>query len=369
MCVRPSRPICSVSVDLDPIRSYYEIHGLGDAWRAMRLVVMERCVPRFVDLFERCGIPATFFVVGQDLDPRSDSDAARMARGLLRSLTARGHELANHSYRHDYRLTRRSPQRIGEDLRRAHDLISEMVGEAVVGFRAPGYNLSGEIVRELIAMGYRYDASICPAPIYYVTKAAVMAAMRLLGYTSGAVLGNCRALASPRFPYRPDPASPWRRGDAPLIEMPIAVTPWLRVPVIGTSLFVAPPRLRRRWLRRAKLDPFLNLELHGIDLADAREDDIPHELVRRQPDLAYPLSEKRAVLAEVLTMLAAGSEILRLDDAASRFEQVGAGERNHSYSVAQAGSPATEYYRSPCPARPAASAMTLTCGLLGKNER
>ena len=58
------------------------------------------------------------------------------------------------------------------------------------------------------------------------------------------MLTDPRALVAPPEPYRPDLARPWQRGGAPLIELPIAVTPGLRVPAIGTSLLLAPPRVR-----------------------------------------------------------------------------------------------------------------------------
>ena len=49
----------------------------------------------------------------------------------------------------------------------------------------------------------------------------------------------------------------------------MAVTPGLRLPVIGTSLITAPGWLRRHLVASALREPFFNLELHGIDLCDA----------------------------------------------------------------------------------------------------
>ena len=81
-----------------------------------------------------------------------------------------------------------------------------------------------------------------------------------------------RVEVPPPEPYRPDARAPWRRGQAPIVELPIGVTPLLRTPAIGTSLLLAPAWLRARLLRAMRRRPFFNLELHGIDLADADRD-------------------------------------------------------------------------------------------------
>ena len=95
--------------------------------------------------------------------------------------------------------------------------------------------------------------------------------------------------------------APWRRGQAPLVELPVAVTPWTRMPAIGTTLLVAPAWVRNaarwpRWRGRS----FFNFELHGIDFADAEKDGIPGELVERQPDLRVPIADKLARLDAML---------------------------------------------------------------------
>src|SRR5262249_38606504 len=155
--------------------------------------------------------------------------------------------------------------------------------------RAPGYDVSAEMLEIVAGLGYVYDSSIFPAPGYYVAKAAVMAGLRLVGRRSGAVMTDPRALLAPADPYRPSPRAPWRRGQATVIELPIAVTPGLRLPAIGTNLLLFPTPLRAAWLERMRGRSFFNLELHGIDLVDADLDGIPTELVARQPDLRAPL--------------------------------------------------------------------------------
>ena len=294
--------IVSVSVDLDAIACYYRIHALpGPPPEPARAAILRRCLPRFAELFARHGVRATFFVVGADVE----EDAAGRAR--LGELARAGHELASHSHTHPYDFVRLGGARMAEEIDRAHAAVGACAGAAPVGFRAPGYEISAEAIELLRARGYRYDSSVFPAAPYYAAKAAVMAAMRVVGRRSGSILGSPRVLLAPLDPYRPradDPYDPvGAHGNDDFVELPIAVTPAARLPVIGTSLILAPGWLRRHLVTSALRAPFFNLELHGIDLADAAGDEIPPALVARQPDLRRALEHKREALEFTLTAI------------------------------------------------------------------
>lgn len=311
------RRVCSVSIDLDPLRCYYEIHGLGTPPAGLRHVVLHRGLPRFAELLAAYDIRATFFVVGQDL---AEDEPAGTNRKLLAELAAAGHELGNHSEHHLYDLGRQGRETVRAEIERAHERIAEVAGHPPVGFRAPGYDLSPAMAEALMALGYNYDSSIFPAPLYWAAKAAVMGVMAMGGRHSGAVMSNPRALTAPLLPYRLEARAPWRRGQAPLVELPVAVSPRLRIPVIGTTLLGGPEAVRTRLLESMRERPFFNFELHGIDLIDAADDGIPVELVARQPDLRVPLVEKRRALAATLERLAPDFRFAPLREVASEVQ-------------------------------------------------
>lgn len=317
----PAAHTCAVSIDLDGIGCYYQIHALGPAPGELEHVVLERALPRAAALFAARGLAVTWFVVGRDADPGAAHGASdRAARGAnaarLGELAARGDELASHSYSHPYDLARLAPAAIAREVAECDRVLRAIAGVPPRGFRAPGYDVSPAVLDALAAHGYRYDSSVFPAPAYYLAKAAVMAALAIAGRPSGAVLTDPRALAAPAAPYRPAMTAPWRRGQAPLVELPIAVTPWARLPAIGTSLLVAPEALRARIAAAMERRAFFNLELHGIDFADAHADGIPAQLVARQPDLRLPAEEKLARLDALLTRLARTWDFARLEDVA-----------------------------------------------------
>lgn len=322
----PAPRRCAISIDLDGLPCYYRIHGLGEPPEELEHVILERALPRAAALFAARGISVTWFVVGRDADPDAGVDprdrAARAANAArLGELAARGDELGNHSYAHPYALARLSAAEVAAELAGCDRVLRQISGGAPRGFRAPGYDLSPAMLDWLASRGYRYDSSVFPAPGYYAAKAAVMAVLALTGRPSGAVLTNPRALAAPPVPYRPDQTRPWRRGQASVVELPVAVTPWLRVPAIGTALLLAPRPVRDHLARAMERRSFWNFELHGIDFADAEKDGIPGELVDRQPDLRLPIERKLARLARLLDRLGAVWSFSTLAEIATATQQ------------------------------------------------
>lgn len=282
----------AVSVDLDDLGCYYAVHGVdGDA---PRLALVE-WLPRFLRVFETLRIKATFFVIGRDLEV--DLEDGGQGADVLRAALAAGHELASHSWAHAYDMSAWDEARVLEDLRRCDELL-RAVGAEPCGFRAPGYTHSAAMLRAVATMGYRYDSSCLPSPAYYVGKVGVMAAMAVSGRRSSSRLRGVRSFLGA--------AAPHRRTDVPLVELPMSVTPRLRLPLIGTTLLGGPDWLRGRLTTAAQDLPHLHLELHAVDLADAARDGIDVAL----PELASPLATREARL---VALLRGRGECIRLD--------------------------------------------------------
>lgn len=274
----------AINVDVDSLYLYYRIHGLDEA-KATN-AVWERGVVRFAELFHDLGVTATFFVVASDLERWAS------ARRIAEDLVAAGHELASHSLTHPYDLVRQDRPAIERELVQSREILSEIRGAPVTGFRAPGYTMTPSVLCMVADAGYRYDSSIFPCPPYYLAKLAVLARMALSGRRSESIVGPPSVMWEQRLPSR-------RHG---LIELPITVLPPIRFPFIGTSLLVL-GRRGYRWLRPVlRRVRFVNLELHGIDLCDLENDGIDRALLE-QPDLRVPLADKLALFREVFSDL------------------------------------------------------------------
>jgi peptidoglycan-N-acetylglucosamine deacetylase len=236
----------------------------------------------------------------------------------LRRAASRGHELGNHTFDHHYDLSRRSPIEISEQIERANAVIAAATGARPTGFRAPGYVVSDAVYAALGRAGMAYSSSVFPCPYYYAAKAALIAAKRLAGRVSSSIVSSPGVLAAPRVPYRV--GRPYYRAGAGMLEVPIQVTPWLRLPFIGTTLTGLGPALARRLARGLIGVELINLELHGIDLLDA--DDGLAALAAPQPDVRLSLERKWAAFAAVIAELrGAGYAFVRLDEAARELSR------------------------------------------------
>jgi hypothetical protein len=309
--------LASLSIDLDALAHYHAIHGLPPPAPGPD-PVYGAALQRFGELCAGLGIRGTAFAVGNRL-------AAPGAAAGLSALARAGHEVGNHSFSHDYALTRRHDLAVADEVRRGGDAVERVTGRRPTGFRAPGYTLSPPLLRALVDQGYRYDSSTFPAFPYWLAKAAVMGALSLSGRPSGAILDRPRVLAAPRRPYRPDPSEPYALGDLPLLELPIT-TGMGGFPLTGTFLSTLPGPIARALSARTGALPLFNLELHGIDLLDAS--DASPALTARQRDLRVPAARKIGRLVAFIRSL--HRDWLPLEEAASRLGAPDAGSAAHA---------------------------------------
>ena len=297
--------LAALSVDRDEIPCYAAIHGLRVP-AGSEHAVYDHAVARLEALFAGEGIPATFFAIGSDLG-RAEN------RATLKRLHGAGHEIASHSESHLYDLTRRDDATIEREIARAEASIERAVGERPVGFRAPGYTITDQVLGHLARRGYLYDSSVFPCPAYYAAKAAAISAIALAGRQSRSTVDHPRVRRAPANPYRIGARYP-ERGEG-LLELPIGVTRGARLPYIGTSV-TAGPTVARALTAQVIGRPLVNLELHGIDLSDARRDGLdwlaPHQLDLRRSAAA----KEDALRAAIEALRRAGYAFVTLEDAA-----------------------------------------------------
>jgi peptidoglycan/xylan/chitin deacetylase (PgdA/CDA1 family) len=301
--------LASVSIDLDEVPRYAAIHSLGGDLKEAANAVYDRCAPRLAAWLHNESIPATFFVIGEDLE--------RMRNRLVVSkLHAGGHEIGNHTYHHFYDLVRRSEAQIRDEVECGASMIQQTCGERPVGFRAPGYTVTDGLLRIVQETGAEYDSSVFPCPSYYAAKAAALAAMELSGRKSASILDSPDVLRAPRRPYRVGRPY-WRRGQG-ILELPIGVTR-LQLPYIGTSLVVGGRKVAAALTKQMLGREHINLELHGLDAAD-RDTDGLEVLARHRADLRRSAKGKlEALSAAVRVIRDAGYQFVTLRDAARRL--------------------------------------------------
>jgi len=285
----------SVGVDMDSLHHYLRIHGLrGEAGPEAWTVALDR----FLELFEGLGLKASFYCVAEDLSLSPEALPA-----LLRARAA-GHEIANHSWRHPYALTRLPLAELRREVSEGKRLLEEALDVEVLGFRAPGYNTSAAVSEAVFNSGHIYESSAFPCAPYYIAKALVMALMRARGKVSQSILASPRLLCAPRQPYHPDPSQPYRHSVATRERLHAPISVYWGAPLIGTALSALGPRLSGWLMRRAaqraqRRGEHLTLEFHAIDLLSLTEDGLDERL-SVQPDLRLRLAHKRRCFEQAL---------------------------------------------------------------------
>jgi polysaccharide deacetylase family protein (PEP-CTERM system associated) len=141
------------------VEEYFQVSALEPQAPRRRWALYEsrivRQVEQLLELLAGHQARATFFVVGW---------VAERHRGLVRSIAAAGHEIASHTWDHA-RVTTQTPPQFRRSVRRSKQLLEDITGASVVGFRAPSYSIVPGwewALDVLLEEGYRYDSSLFP---------------------------------------------------------------------------------------------------------------------------------------------------------------------------------------------------------------
>jgi polysaccharide deacetylase family protein (PEP-CTERM system associated) len=98
---------------------------------------------------------ATFFVLGW---------ITERFPHIVKEIHARGHEVACHGYSHQL-IFNQTQEEFLDDVKRAKNLLEDIIGEKVVGYRAPTYSITEKTfwaLGILHDLGFKYDSSIFP---------------------------------------------------------------------------------------------------------------------------------------------------------------------------------------------------------------
>ena len=194
--------------------SAFERYIVREDWQRLPHRV-EHNTDRVLALFAEHGVKATFFMLGW---------IAERYPSLLRRIVDAGHELASHGYAH-IRVTQQTPAEFYADICRSKQLLEDIGGTVVRGYRAASYSIGAANLWALEVLqraGYAYSSSIYPIrhDLYGMPEA-------------------------PRFAFRP-------QGAAELLEVPVTTVEIAghKLPCGGGGYFRLLPYALSRWAIR-----------------------------------------------------------------------------------------------------------------------
>ncbi len=186
---------------------------------------IERNTRKALDLCERFGIHATFFVLGWVADKLPE---------LVQQIVGRGHEVASSGFYHRT-IRDMGPSEFRDDLQRSRESLEKASGRRVVGHRVPHFLGPKDLwaLDVLAEEGYAYDSSIRPL------------------FRNFASDPRRRSVHEHRF------------GDKRLVELPLSSSSLfgLSLPIAGGNYFRQFPHtlmkpVVKRW-QRTHTDPFV----------------------------------------------------------------------------------------------------------------
>jgi polysaccharide deacetylase family protein (PEP-CTERM system associated) len=146
----------AISVDVE---DYYQVEAFSNvinrsSWKDYPSRVA-RNNEKILTLFDELGVKGTFFILGcvAEEDP-----------GIVREIQGQGHEVACHGYSHKM-ILKQGQDEFREETVRAKNLLEDITGEKVKGYRAATYSITSKnlwALDVLIEAGFEYDSSIFP---------------------------------------------------------------------------------------------------------------------------------------------------------------------------------------------------------------
>jgi polysaccharide deacetylase family protein (PEP-CTERM system associated) len=146
----------ALTIDLE---EYFQVSAFaGSVGRERWSELPSRIEPqteRILSMLDLCGARATFFVLGW-LGERHPA--------LIRRIAAAGHEIGSHGWAH-IRVRDQSAAVFAEDARRSRELLEDVTGLPVRGYRAASFSIDPRTpwaFDRLAEAGYRYSSSVYP---------------------------------------------------------------------------------------------------------------------------------------------------------------------------------------------------------------
>lgn len=300
---------CSVTVDVDCLRSNFKGFGLQKEGYSFR--EFEIGIENTLAFFSRFNIRATFFFVAKDLEIKKNA-------GFMKYITAEGHEVASHSYSHPQGFRFLSESEKAYELKTSKEILENVSGQSVIGFRAPGWNISDDTLPILRKLGFKYDASVFPTFLAIPLKMLHYYTMRKRDALTRTTLGERYYLLSPPYPYYSDEKRLGKRGGSGFIEFPVQVTGLLRLPFFST-LHLSCPFLIENGYKAIKNRNIINYQMHLSDFVDYTVEEFSQEIPRQKGSykplsLKLTLVEKMKIWNKVFTIITNDYEYLSLKE-------------------------------------------------------
>jgi len=234
------------------VEDYFHVAAFSNVinqnnWDAMKSHVVKN-THRMMQILANANVTATFFILGW---------VAERNRALVKEIYQSGHEIACHGYSHKL-IYRQSQKEFSEETKTAKNILEDIIGESIKGYRAASYSITKKSLWALDILGecgFEYDSSIFPVRH-----------------------DNYGIVNSPRLPYKII-----TKNGCSIKEFPLSTLKLLKynLPIAGGGYFRLFPYLFSKTAFRAinRMNPFV-FYIHPWEI-DKRQPRIKASLISR----------------------------------------------------------------------------------------
>lgn len=316
------KPTACISIDMDTLASIYKGQGCTRTG-GYTYIEFRTGVETLLDFFAQYGIKTTQFMVGNDFLYEKNHDA-------IKAIADSGHEIANHSMSHPQGFRWLSPAEKERELADMNAICKQVTGRIPVGFRSPGWNVDDATIPLLNKLGFRYESSVFPTSFMPLLKLSHWLSMSKQPKVARTTMGQIDYMFAPLSPYHTAGNALGKKGDGPLIEFPLSVSPLLRIPFFATLLLFTGIGFYRALYQRIRAAGLpIHFQMHLSDFIDYS---LP-ELEGQMPDTSHgayipqalhtPLAKKIGIFKQMIEMIAADYDFITLEAWA---DTIGAGK-------------------------------------------
>jgi polysaccharide deacetylase family protein (PEP-CTERM system associated) len=145
--------ICTLTFDVE---EWFQVENFKGAiarhdWKSKKSTV-EKNTEKILGILDKHNIKGTFFVLGWIVKENKE---------LIKLIAKNNHEIACHGFAHDiaYHLNQ---DILYSDISDSKTILEEICSQEVVGYRAPSFSISDDVLEVLKRLNFEYDSSYNP---------------------------------------------------------------------------------------------------------------------------------------------------------------------------------------------------------------
>ena len=200
-------------------------------------------LPQFLDLLKKMNLKASFFTT---------ADVCIKYPEIMKRIVNENHQIGCHGYSHRELWFKTYNQQLKE-IRKSTEIIKDILGIEPHIFRAPRFSANNKTIKVLEELGYEIDSSVLPNNVVKGFKGL---------FTFHSHIG------AQNTPYHPSYKDIVKKGESPIIEVPLTENPTIEGAPIGAGFLNKFGAIKTCEIMNEVKEEYLIFLIHPWELVD-----------------------------------------------------------------------------------------------------